>query len=49
MPDPVSDTPSVPHSSAVPNVSAQGYLVTDSGFLPDHSIALRITHAVADT
>jgi len=48
MPGPVSDIPSVSHSSAAPNISAHGHLVTGSGFLPDHSIALRITHAGED-
>jgi hypothetical protein len=48
MPNSVSDTPSVPHSSATPNIGAHGHLVTGSGFLPGHSVAIRITRAGED-
>ncbi len=48
MPTPVSDNPSVPHSSATPTVSAHGHLVTGSGFLPDHNVAIRMTRAGDD-
>jgi hypothetical protein len=48
MPTPVSDNPSVSHSSATPTISAQGHLVTGSGFLPDHRVAIRITAAGED-
>lgn|ERR1700757_5484076 len=45
---PVSDDPSECHRSATPNISAHGHLVTGSGFLPDHSVAVRITRAGED-
>jgi hypothetical protein len=48
MPTPVSENPSVSHSSAAPTISAQGHLVTGSGFLPDHRVAIRITRAGED-
>ena len=48
MPIPVSDDPSVSHSSAAPTISAEGHLVTGSGFLPDHRVAIRITRAGED-
>ena len=48
MPIPLSDNPSVPHSSATPTISAHGHLVTGSGFLPDHRVAVRITRAGED-
>jgi hypothetical protein len=48
MPTPVSDNPSVPHSADSPTISAQGHLVTGSGFLPDHRVAIRITRAGVD-
>jgi len=43
MPTPVSDNPSV-----TPTISAHGLLVTGSGFLPDHRVAIRITRAGED-
>jgi hypothetical protein len=48
MPTPVSDNQSVSHSADSPNISAEGHLVTGSGFLPDHRVAVRITHAGED-
>ena len=48
MPTPVSDNPSTSHSSATPAIGAQGRLVTGSGFLPDHRVAIRITRAGED-
>ena len=48
MPNPLSENPSVPHSSLAPTVSAHGHLVTGSGFLPDHRVAVRITRAGED-
>jgi hypothetical protein len=45
MPTPVSDNPSASHPSATPTIRAEGHLVTGSGFLPDHSVAIRITRA----
>jgi hypothetical protein len=48
MPTLRSDNPSVSHSSDSPTISAQGNLVTGSGFLPDHSVAIRITAAGED-
>ena len=45
---PVSDDPSECHRSATPNISAHGHLVTGSGFLPDHNVAIRITRAGED-
>jgi hypothetical protein len=48
MPTPVSDNPSKPFSSAIPTISVHGYLVTGSGFLPDHNVAIRITRAGED-
>jgi hypothetical protein len=44
----VSDTPSVPPSSATLTISAHGHLVTGSGFLPDHNVSIRITRAGED-
>lgn len=43
MPTPLSENPSVSHSSLTPTISADGHLVTGSGFLPDHPVAVRIT------
>ena len=48
MPTPVSNNPSVSHSAASPTISAQGHLVTGSGFLPDHRVAIRFTAAGED-
>jgi len=48
MPTPLSKNPSVPHSSLPPTISADGHLVTGSGFLPDHRVAVRITCAGED-
>jgi hypothetical protein len=48
MPTSVSDNPAAPHSSATPTISAKGHLVTGSGFLPDHNVAIRITRAGDD-
>ena len=48
MPTLRSDNPSVSHSSDSPTISAQGNLVTGSGFLPDHNVAIRITRAGED-
>jgi hypothetical protein len=48
MPTPVSDNPSVSHSSATPIICVQGNLVTGSGFLPGHDVAVRITRAGED-
>ncbi len=48
MPTHLSDNPSVPHSSVTPTISADGHLVTGSGFLPDHRVAIRITGAGED-
>ena len=45
MHTPVSDNPSVSHWADSPTISAQGHLVTGSGFLPDHRVAIRITRA----
>jgi hypothetical protein len=47
MPIPVSDDASVPHSAS-PTISAQGNLITGSGFVPDHRVAIRITRAGED-
>jgi hypothetical protein len=48
MPTPVSDNPSVSHPSSTPTIRAQGHLVTGSGFLPDHTVTVRITRAGED-
>jgi hypothetical protein len=48
MPTSVSENPAAPHSSATPTINAKGHLVTGSGFLPDHTVALRITRAGED-
>jgi hypothetical protein len=48
VPIPVSDDPSVSHSSATPTICAEGHLVSGSGFLPDHCVAVRITRAGED-
>ena len=48
MPIGVSEGPAAPYSSSAPSISAQKSLVTGSGFLPDHRVALRITHAGDD-
>jgi len=48
MPTPVSDNPSIPHSSASPTISAQGHLITGSGFLPYHDVTVKITRAGED-
>ena len=45
MPTSVSDNLAAPHSSATPTISAEGHLVTGSGFLPDHRVTIRITRA----
>jgi hypothetical protein len=44
VPTPVSDDPSV-SDSPTPSICAEGHLVTGSGFLPDHYVAVRITAA----
>ena len=48
MPTSVSDNPAARHSSGTPTISAEGHLVTGSGFLPDPNVAIRITHAGED-
>lgn len=48
MPASLSNSPAAPHSSATPTISAKGHLVTGSGFLPDHNVAIRITRAGDD-
>jgi len=48
MPTPVSDNPSVSHWSATPTINAQGHLVTGSGFLPYHSVTVRISREGED-
>ncbi len=48
MPTPVSNNPSIPHSSVTPTISVRGNLVTGSGFLPDHRVAIRISAAGED-
>jgi hypothetical protein len=48
MPTPLSNNPSVSHSAGSPTISAEGNLLTGSGFLPDHRVAIRITRAGED-
>jgi hypothetical protein len=48
VPNPLSDNPSVPHSSATPTISVRGHHLTGSGFLRDHRVAIRITRAGED-
>jgi hypothetical protein len=48
VPTPVSDDSSASHLSATPTICAEGHLVTGSGFLPDHCVAIRITRAGED-
>jgi hypothetical protein len=48
VPIPLSDNRSASHSSATPTIYAHGHLVTGSGFLPDHRVAIRITGAGED-
>ena len=48
MPTPVSDDASLPDPFDTPIISAQGNVVTGSGFLPDHRVAIRITAAGED-
>lgn len=48
MHTPASDNPSESHASATPTISAQGHLLTGSGFLPDRNVAIRITAAGED-
>jgi hypothetical protein len=48
VPTPVSDDLPVSHSSSTPTICAEGHLVTGSGFLPDHSVAIRITRDGGD-
>jgi hypothetical protein len=48
MPTSVSHSPAAPHSYGTPTISAKGHLVTGSGFLPDHNVAIRITRAGED-
>jgi hypothetical protein len=48
VPTPVSDNPSASHLSDSPTISAQGHLVTGSGFVPDRRVAIRITRAGED-
>lgn len=48
MSTPLSDDPSVTHSSATPTISAHERRVTRSGFLPNHRVAVRITCAGED-
>jgi hypothetical protein len=48
MPTPLSDNASVSQPSASPTISAEGHLVTGSGFLPNHNVTVRITRAGED-
>jgi hypothetical protein len=48
MPPSVAHSPAAPHWSATPTISAEGHLVTGSGFLPRHIVTLRITRAGDD-
>ena len=48
MPISVSGNLAAPRSPAAPSISAKGHLVTGSGFLPDHDVAIRITRAGDD-
>jgi hypothetical protein len=48
MHTPVSDNPFESHWADSPTISAQGHLVTGSGFLPDRPVAIRITAAGED-
>jgi hypothetical protein len=48
VPIPLSDNRYASHSSAAPTIYAHGHLVTGSGFLPDHRVAIRITGAGED-
>ena len=48
MPASASHSPAAPHSYGTPTISATGHLVTGSGFLPDHNVAIRITRAGED-
>jgi hypothetical protein len=48
MPASLSNSPAAPHSYGTPTISATGHLVTGSGFLPDHIVAIRITRAGED-
>ena len=48
MRTPLTDDPYASHSSATPTIRAEGHLVTGSGFLPSHHVAIRITRAGED-
>lgn len=48
MPTPVSEDPSASHVFATPTINARGHLITGSGFLPDHRVAIRITRVGED-
>jgi hypothetical protein len=48
MPTPASDNPAAPDWSATPTIRAHAHLDTGCGFLPDHNVAIRITHAGED-
>ena len=48
MPASLSNSPAAPHSYGTPTISATRHLVTGSGFLPDHIVAIRITRAGED-
>jgi len=48
MPASLSNNAAARHSYGTPTISAKGHLVTGSGFLPDHNVAIRITRAGED-
>jgi hypothetical protein len=48
MPASLSNNAAARHSYGPPTISAKGHLVTGSGFLPDHIVAIRITRAGED-
>jgi hypothetical protein len=43
MPIPGSDDPSHPNPDVAPTISAHGHVVTGTGFLPEHNVAIPIT------
>jgi hypothetical protein len=51
MPTPAADNPATPQArgGAAPAITAAvGYIVTGTGFLPDHNVTIRITRSSDD-
>jgi hypothetical protein len=48
MPTPAQDNPAAHHAAPAPTISGCGHVITGSGFLPNHGVAIHITRAGDD-